>query len=200
MCVFFSPFVLFLFPLSPLPGVQPGSISLFCPIFDAMFSRYDIIPPPHASTVEAGVFCCGLGFGGVFDPSASDLGVTLSSSWIPLEFAKGSSPYFTDLFFFFSLFFCTIQYLALRDARNVPTSQGACFWKWSRPLWDSPVFIPTSYLLGINCSILVSRDIWSNGMPGWLGHITAIFLPFFLRFALMMNVCPLGSDDPIHFL
>lgn len=104
MCVFFSPFVLFLFPLSPLPGVQPGSISLFCPIFDAMFSRYDIIPPPHASTVEAGVFCCGLGFGGVFDPSASDLGVTLSSSWIPLEFAKGSSPYFTDLFFFFFSF------------------------------------------------------------------------------------------------
>jgi hypothetical protein len=29
-----------------------GSISLFCPIFDAMFSRHDIIPPPpHASTV-----------------------------------------------------------------------------------------------------------------------------------------------------
>ena len=61
------------FPLSPLPGVRPGSISLssfsfsfffFGPIFDAMFSRHDIIPPPpHASTVEAGVFCCGLGFG-----------------------------------------------------------------------------------------------------------------------------------------
>lgn len=102
VCFFFS--LSFFFPLSPLPGVQPGSISLFCPIFDAMFSRYDIIPPPHASTVEAGVFCCGLGFGGVFDPSGSDLGVTLSSSRIPLEFAKGSSPCFTDLFFSFFFF------------------------------------------------------------------------------------------------
>lgn len=45
-----------------------------------------------------------------------------------------------------------------------------------------------------------SSDIWSNSMSGWLGNITAIFLLFFLRFVLMMNVCPLGSDDPIHFL
>lgn len=27
------------------------------------------------------------------------------------------------------------------------TLQGACFWKWSRPLWDSAVFVPTYLLL-----------------------------------------------------
>lgn len=110
MCFFFfSPVLLFSFVSSSRRSTWEH-FSFFCPIFDAMFSRYDIIPPPYASTVEAGVFCCGLGFGGVFDPSGSDLGVTLSSSRIPLEFAKGSSPCFTDLFFFFFFFFSFVRF------------------------------------------------------------------------------------------
>lgn len=202
----------FFFPLSPLPGVQPGSIFLFfffslfffCLIFDAMFSRYDIIPPSHASTVEAGVFCCGLGFGGVFDPSSSDLGVTLSSSRIPLEFAEGSSPCFPGFFFFFLfLFFCTIQYLALRDARNVPTSQDACFWKWSRPLWD--LLYSFQHIISLGA---IARRFFFPGISGRIACLVGVetsllsfcFAFFFSSlFLLMMNVCPLGSDDPYPF-
>lgn len=107
-------------------------------------------------------------------------------------------------YFFFSL--CTIRYLALRDARNVPCRELASGngHGHSGILLYSFQHISYCLVLGINCSeaIILSRaDIWSDGAC-LVGLETSLlsFASFLLLF-LMMNMCPLGSDDPpIHFL
>jgi hypothetical protein len=124
-------------------------VSFFSPpIFDAMFSRHDFIPLPMLQRSKLRFsFLLWAGLWGVFNSSGLDLGVTLSSPRISrLEFAKGSLALFHRSFFFP---LCTIQYLALRVARNVPTSRGARYWKWSRPFWDSVVFIPTCLIISL---------------------------------------------------
>ena len=173
----------------------------FGPIFDAMFSRYDIILPPHASTVEAGVFCCGLGFGGVFDPSGSDLGVTLSSSRIPLEFAKGALHPVSRIFFFSFLLYDSIP--SVTRCQKC-TNLAACL-----------LLEMVKATLGFCCirsNILsplesIARRFFFPGISGRIACLVGLetsllsfLLFFFSLFFLMMNVCPLGSDDPIHFL
>ena len=138
-------FLPFIFLLSPLPSVRPGLFLFFFFFFvSSLMPCFHVTTsfphPSYASMVEAGVFCCGLGryrsiwFGsGRYIEQFTDTTTGVCEGFLTL---------FHGSFFFF----CTIQYLALRDARDVPTSQSACFWKWSRSLRDSAVFVPT-YLL-----------------------------------------------------
>jgi hypothetical protein len=182
--------VFLLFPLSPLPGVPTWEHFPFfffsCPIFDAMFSRHDIIPPPpHASAVEAGVSVASWALG------------RFRSIWF------GSGRYleqFTDTTTgvcegFFTLFHGSLLLFPLYDSIPSVTRCQKC-----TNLAGCLLLEMAKAILGFCCirsnislivlcpwnqseAIILSRaDIWSDGMPGWLENITAIFASFLLLF------------------